>query len=1105
MPSAAKAALSKTIRGLRERLLFELGATQAVEHGGFELLAGLVYQRQLEAAGLSEQQRRFGSPAQVSAATLGEVLERLDQDALRPCWADSMALGWVCQFWNDQRREAIDARLAGGGKVERHELASKTQVFTERYLVEWTVQNSLGPMWLAMCKRQGWTPWCEARGTLEQLEQRRTSWRAKREAGEVGLDERMPLEDELEHSWAYYVPQPISEELVARAPPSLRELKLLDPAVGAGHFLIVAFELLVPLYREEAAHRGQLIHDCEIAESIVANNLHGIDLDPRVVQVAEAALSLEARRLAPQARPPRFNLVATQGGLGLPELDPEAPALLELCAAVRSDTGIEASATRALLEGLAQAEHLGSLLRVEGLLRAAGPETESHEHRLAELVWAFLREQGARLGRAASFWALARAGRYDIVVGNPPYQGVAKLAESSELEHSYPEGKADLYAAFLIRSLELVRPGGVSAQLTLRNWMFIRQYSKLRRYLLEDYDLALLGDFDRGAFEGIPDELVSVVVSVFWRARPRTQSLALQPTPPQDNSRDLARTRRKHAATMCQVGRHAFELAALERIPDRPLVYWWSRVRELAWFESGPLLGDRYELRYGVITTDNARFTRRSWEVELEPRYCSHADWPGALDELRWAPYVVGAKGQRWIDEPSTVLAWAQRGEAMRVRMKHLYGSVSRKMNESIFFRRGVAVSMIGARFSARLHRYASITDGMASSVFDDDEHACATILCHLNSARVQQLMTGLNPTLHFELRDVARLPLLPQPEAEQIVARLLEAFEQHEAHRETSVDYRGPGPSPWAYAQDWAQRAVDRPAGAALPAYAPRLEPELNKDHISHALGVALGRFGEQGWLVPGAPELERALPGGILFVDATLEDMEETEEKKTDSLAHPACALLHEKWASHPPEPEPGARPRASLRAYLRLDFFQQVHRSMYEKRPIYWPLSSVRKTFVAHINIHRLGPCTLHGLIADHLLPAQRRLEARVQGQATTKLQRQLDELREFIAQVRMCAEQGPPSVDPQRYPKTDASYAPVLDDGVKINAAPLWPLLHPQWKQPKAWWRDLCMAKGRKDYDWSQLAAAYFPERVAAKCARDPSLALAHGGQPSSGSV
>jgi len=61
---------------------------------------------------------------------------------------------------------------------------------------------------------------------------------------------------------------------------------------------------------------------------------------------------------------------------------------------------------------------------------------------------------------------------------------------------------------------------------------------------------------------------------------------------------------------------------------------------------------------------------------------------------------------------------------------------------------------------------------------------------------------------------------------------------------------------------------------------------------------------------------------------------------------------------------------------------------------------------------------------------------------------------------------------------------------LDDGVMINSAALWPLLAPQWNEPKKWWKQLCQAEGRKDYDWAHLAKRYYPTRVDAKCKEDP---------------
>ena len=155
------------------------------------------------------------------------------------------------------------------------------------------------------------------------------------------------------------------------------------------------------------------------------------------------------------------------------------------------------------------------------------------------------------------------------------------------------------------------------------------------------------------------------------------------------------------------------------------------------------------------------------------------------------------------------------------------------------------------------------------------------------------------------------------------------------------------------------------------------------------------------------------------------------------------------------------------------------------------------------------------TLKVLLADHLIPARTRIDgelddlrqvrdskdrkaARAADTRIGKLTRWREELKEFISAVEQCADHGAPPTDgrcPAR--EQDAVYAPDLDDGVMINSAALWPLLEPQWKDPKKWWKELASAQGKKDYNWAHLAMRYWPSRVDEKCQGDPSLAVAHG--------
>ena len=123
---------------------------------------------------------------------------------------------------------------------------------------------------------------------------------------------------------------------------TVRDLKILDPAVGSGHFLVVASDLLVALYQEEARHRG-LKDDPEwsdraIVEHMLAHNLHGIDLDPRAVQIAAAALWIKGQVTLPEIEPEQLNLVAPN--LRLADLPDDDPALVELRREIEAETGI---------------------------------------------------------------------------------------------------------------------------------------------------------------------------------------------------------------------------------------------------------------------------------------------------------------------------------------------------------------------------------------------------------------------------------------------------------------------------------------------------------------------------------------------------------------------------------------------------------------------------------------------------------------------------------------------------------------------------------------------------------------------------------------------
>jgi hypothetical protein len=1103
---------------------------------GFETLLNLLYDElSLDLPGL------FGEVGvcnlfPVPAMTLRSVIEAFDHKDLDSVWTDDTALGWVYQFWNDKERKALDDKIRNRGKIEKHEIAAKTQLFTERYMVEWLLQNSLNNQWLAICEKNGWTCHPKSNGTFDALEKRRKTWRAKRNSGEVSPEALMPIETEEEQRWKYWTKHPLSKELIVAAPESIRDIKILDPAVGSGHFLIIAFDLLAAFYREEAQHRCEKWTSREIADSIIENNLHGVDIDPRAVQIAAAALLLKARSFCRDASPRKLNLVASN--LGLAFLPNDDPAVHELQREVELATGIPKKLTEKIIHAFRGADYLGSLLKVDecvdeairehertGGLKRSDPKSphvqkkfwgplppdqslltfdEAKVSVLEELDKFLdkctsgddlgLRLRGEQLATGVRFIRLIKQGEYDLVVANPPYLGGAKIEEKSYIDNNYPEGKADLYAVFLKRGLEFTKPIGFSAMITMRGWMFINDYKKLRGFLKEEKSIFSIADLHFGAFPEMKD--VSTTMSILTNTQKNANlTKFIKPVKNELVVRDLTQINRNISGLMAPYETWFRPIDDFSVIEGQPFVYWWDD-DFLRRYNQASKIGNVSPAKKGACTSNNSRFIRYPWEVKYSIQNLVE---PIQIIKIIWAPYVMGAKGREWFEGLYNVVNWKCHGLEVKVFNEYLYRSYTRSIqNQDVYFKLGVAFSTIGSNFSARKHRYPSIIDTSGSSVFCEDRDSICALM---NSSIGKSILNALNPTINFKNADVNRLPLFHMNSGKNIFEILDQAFTEHESARETSVEFKNPGPSAWKYSQEWAQEAVDRPEDTPLPKYKPIYDDLNQLNYISYSIGVAIGRFGAKGEGILNIAS-ESALPAGILYLSA---------HSDNDTIKHHAFRPIHETWAKYGRLISKGA----SLKKWLMHSFFKDVHLDMYEKRPIYFPLSSKKRNYVAFISIHRWADDSLQTLLADYLIPElnqidgelQDLMETRKRGDKKNQAEAEdrytlaktfYDELKEFVDLVRQCAEKGPPPANPKDISReANARYKMDLGDGVMINSAALWPLLEPQWKQPKIWWSELCNAEGKKDYDWAHLAAIYFPKRVDAKGKKDPSLAVAHG--------
>ncbi|WP_159875692.1 Eco57I restriction-modification methylase domain-containing protein [Aquitalea denitrificans] len=416
-------------------------------------------------------------------------LERLLAALTDEVFQASDSLGWVYQFWQAKRKDEVNASEV---KIGADELPAVTQLFTEPYMVDFLLHNSLGAWWVT---RHPGKP-CPVPLTYLRT-----------------LDDGTPAAGKFE-GW----------------PDRLNEFTLLDPCCGSGHFLVAAFLLLVPM---RMAAEGLTAMDA--VDYVLQENLHGLELDARCVEIAVFALALAAWRFPDEDGNPlgvRADMPAPQVaccGLKVAAKPEDWMALVPDDAANAVYLRQE---LRLLHASFAQAPLLGSLLdparSLKNDLATSSFDTlrDLLGQALATEVPTTLLCQTSELQDDS--WDLALTakglldaarlldGRYHLVVTNVPYLARGKQHDTLKdyCETHYPEAKNDLANVFLERCLELSyeQGEGVVQIVMPQNWLFLTSYKKQRESLLKSVRWNLLARLGPGAFETIGGEVVQAIL-----------------------------------------------------------------------------------------------------------------------------------------------------------------------------------------------------------------------------------------------------------------------------------------------------------------------------------------------------------------------------------------------------------------------------------------------------------------------------------------------------------------------------------------------------------------------------------------------------------------
>lgn len=683
------------------------------------------------------------------------------------------AFGWFCQFWQEDEKERVDnwLKTKKGFKCEGSDIIPKTALYTEPYMVKFLVQNSLGATWMGIHS-----------------------------------------ESKLNEGWEYYVREADRSPTEKKA---VSEITFLDPAVGSGHFLLEAFDLFYEMYREE----GVLLEPAAISASILNNNLFGIDIDARAIQIAATALWMKAKEKAPDLRSAELvefhdHLVATNIRL------PKSKDHLKVFLTKHPEDEQLRPALSSVFEALGNAPELGSLLQIEepverelrrlkeqnitGVSKGIqqkmfGPtivqgelpvDVESYEewkHRTLErvkvhfddeaeasdLVQAFFGEEASR--GLVLFNLLTR--RYDVVAANPPYMGSKSMGPllKGYLSRNYTPGRRDLYAAFILLCLRLLGRQGRLGMVTQQSWMFQRSYAELRaldeeglkkavkdrfKGLLRETTIETLAHLGPHAFTEITGEVVNIALfTVSIMCPERDHSIVAVRLDDLETSDAKAEVLRRVLRNVALGDARFFRQnqSELTLIFRSPLIYFLGP-RYLRHLSTTRPLKSISDIRQGVATTADPRFLRMIWEAPVSKR---------------WVPFEKGDGYSRWASLQNYFVEWELDGIRIKTRIDQRpdqFVWTMRMPKSKAFFRDGLSFSTVGRGAMGARYISGSVFSGkspfISLSVGD-----CFAVASLLNSRLASYLLRAIAQGIEFGEGYVRLLPICEGIESDQLLS----------------------------------------------------------------------------------------------------------------------------------------------------------------------------------------------------------------------------------------------------------------------------------------------------------------------------------------------
>ncbi len=637
----------------------------------------------------------------------GNSILAFTREAMPPSACKNVeTIGWLYQYYISEKKDRVFADLKKNRKINPESIPAATQLFTPNWIVRYLVENSLGRLWM-----------------LNHPDSR--------------LIERMH----------YYIrpDQPETDCLRIGSP---EEIKICDPACGSGHMLTYAFDLLYAIYEEE----GYSPQD--IPEKILENNLYGIEIDERAGELAAFALTMKAREKQRQF----FDKNIKPRICVLEPIHFEQGELDRYMNFIGRE--LFSPFFKTTLQQFEEADNFGSLIRPAITDGTEVLNVLESRDVLGEVLFSRTHEKVLKILRQSTYLS----NKYHAVIANPPYMGSRNMNDSLAqwLKKNYPDSSSDLFSAFIERSLELVHEVGLVAMITMQSWMFLSSFQAFRQRILMQDTILSMAHLGPNAFDSIGGHVVMTAAFVLEKnEKPLRQGGYLRLLDGKSENAKSHMIREAIENPNCGWFYRASS-SDFQKIPGSPIAYWATeRVRKI--FHEAGQLGEFVPVKQGLATADNDQFLRLWFEVDIDKcGYGFKSRTEARLSQKKWFPFNKGGAFRKWYGNNEFLINWEFDGKAIReLGTENEEKPRSAIRNSDFYFLSSITWSFVSsAYFGVRHSDYGAIFDVGGSSAFPSasDHYWVIGYLCSKQTHRFLQI---LNPTLNFQVGNVASLPIL--------------------------------------------------------------------------------------------------------------------------------------------------------------------------------------------------------------------------------------------------------------------------------------------------------------------------------------------------------